>query len=145
MLTTRTLHCVVVLLVLAPVTATAQTSAAHPTPDHFVEKTFTMPVNEFSRLWLDGGHRYRIELTGTGISLALNPVDDANEPVLIKPVLLGESASHTTLYTAQVRDTGLYDLRAVGGEGGREVTVHITEAPPRHDTDGSMAGHAATG
>lgn len=117
----------VATLCAAPVAA--QDMPHRPLPNKFEEKTFTLPHNEFARLWLDGGETYRVEIDGTGISLRLAPIDEAHEPPLIKPLLLGRSASGTALYTVQVRDSGFYNLSAVGGQLGRAVDVRITEDP----------------
>ncbi len=130
------------LALLAPTALPAQTPNA-PTPGHALEMQFSLPVNEFYRLWLDGGQRYRVSLTGRGLSLALTPIDQANEPVLIEPLLLGSSASNTTVYTVQVRDDGVYNLRAIGGEAGRAVTVRLSEAPRRDTTTKATARPAA--
>jgi hypothetical protein len=134
------------LPLLLAVPLVAQDARPQPVPNAFEEKTFTLPQSEFARLWLDGATTYRVEIEGTGISFRLTPIDEAHEPPLIKPLLLGRSASGTALYTVQVRDGGFYNLRAVGGEAGRAVTVRISEDDnvptdePRRTTGDSVDG-----
>jgi hypothetical protein len=135
------------LLLALPLAAPAQDGRHQPVPNRFEEKTFTLPTDEFARLWLDGGEVYRVEIDGTGISLRLAPIDAAHEPPRIQPLLLGRSASGTALYTVHVRDGGYYNLSAVGGEAGRVVTVRISEddkipkdTPKRTDRDSGATG-----
>lgn len=113
------------LLGTLPLAVGAQDAGRRPVADVLEEKTFTLPHNEFTRLRLEGGTAYRVEIVGTGITLRLVPVDAADEAPRIQPLLLGRSASGTALYTVHVHDSGVYTLSAIGGQPGRAVTVRI--------------------
>jgi hypothetical protein len=117
-----------VILLTPPAVATAQRDSVvhHAEGKALVVHTFTIPVNEFIRVRLDGGTTYRVELDGTGISLRVRPLMPGTQEPRVLPVLAGTGAAGTSLYDLHTYAPGVYQFRSVGGDPTRPVTIHVS-------------------
>ena len=104
-------------------------SGHHPPPKPVVDESFTIPYGQFVRAFLAGGSTYRVEISGRGLQLRIAPVESGVQQPLVQELLSGESAGGTVLYTVRPRADGLYEIRSVGGESGRAVTLKVTLQP----------------
>lgn len=98
--------------------------------DRPFEYSFTAPVNEVVRLQLDAG-RYRAEISGTAIQLRLRPLEAGMQSPRVREALSGISAGDTRYLEIQSYAAGVYELRAIGGEAGRSVTIRVVREPAR--------------
>jgi hypothetical protein len=113
-----------------PMVAKAQDHAGHQQPNKpVVDESFTIPYGQFVRAFLAGGSTYRVEISCRGLQLRIAPVESGVQQPLVQELLSGESAGGTVLYTVRPRADGLYEIRSVGGESGRAVTVKVTLQP----------------
>lgn len=125
-----TLLAAAALIISTPGLAAAQDHSGHQQPPKpVVDESFTIPYGQFVRAFLAGGSTYRVEISGRGLQLRIAPVESGVQQPLVQELLSGESAGGTVLYTVRPRVDGMYELRSVGGESGRAVTVKVTLQP----------------
>jgi hypothetical protein len=94
-----------------------------------LDQTFSIPVGEFSRVFLAGGTTYRAELEGTGIRLQVRPIDPGMQAPRVNELLPGASAGGSTIYTVQPYADGEYEFRSIGGDPGKPVNVRLVAQP----------------
>ena len=118
------------LIAGTPALVAAQDHSGHQQPSKpIVDESFTIPHGQFVRAFLAGGSSYRVEISGRGLQLRIAPVESGVQQPLVQELLSGESAGGTVLYTVRPRADGVYEIRSVGGESGRAVTVKVTLQP----------------
>lgn len=122
-------------ILTAPALLPAQDHAGHTPQRPLVDETFTIPDGQFVRTYLAGGSTYRVEISGRGLQLRVGPVESGVQQPLVQELLSGVSAGGTMLYTVKPRADGMYEIRSVGGEPGRAVTVKVTLQPKEEKKD----------
>jgi hypothetical protein len=122
-------------ILAAPTLLSAQDHAGHTPQRPLVDETFTIPDGQFVRTYLAGGSTYRVEISGRGLQLRIGPVESGVQQPLVQELLSGVSAGGTSLFTVKPRADGMYEIRSVGGERGRAVTVKVTLQPKEEKKD----------
>jgi ABC-type glycerol-3-phosphate transport system substrate-binding protein len=97
-----------------------------------VTHTFSNP-NEFVRVNLNAGATYRAELDGRGIRLQITPMQSGMQAPLVEEMIAGMSAGGGTAFTIRPRVNGEYEIKAVGGDPGKPVTLRLSQEPTKQE------------